>query len=156
MQKLGANRPNSIQNQKNHNTRGFIQHPENAMHTGRPRFLIKDTIKKLDEIGVTETSAVEIKAVYLRLINLTLIELEEISEDPSQSSLVQIVAKNLLSGKGFEVIQTMLDRAIGKSEANVRVESNVIQVYVPEDSQFEIEDGKNRQISEGSTMGKVE
>ena len=81
---------------------------------GRPRKLISETIKELEAEGVQQTTTTEIKAVYLMLINLTIPELENRVKDSKQSALVRIVGKAILSGKGFEIIERMLDRTLGK------------------------------------------
>jgi hypothetical protein len=87
---------------------------ESGNPKGRPRKLISETIKELEAEGVQQTTTTEIKAVYLMLINLTIPELENRVKDPKQSALVRIVGKAILSGKGFEIIERMLDRTLGK------------------------------------------
>jgi hypothetical protein len=86
---------------------------------GRPRKLISETIKELEAEGVKQTTTTEIKAVYLMLINLTIPELESRVKDSKQSALVRIVGKAILSGKGFEIIERMLDRSIGKAQQTI-------------------------------------
>jgi hypothetical protein len=87
---------------------------ESGNPKGRPRKLISETIKELEAEGVQQTTTTEIKAVYLMLINLTIPELENRVKDQKQSALVRIVGKAILSGKGFEIIERMLDRTLGK------------------------------------------
>ena len=87
---------------------------ESGNPNGRPRKLISETIKELEAEGVQQTTTTEIKAVYLMLINLTIPELENRVKDAKQSALVRIVGKAILSGKGFEIIERMLDRTLGK------------------------------------------
>lgn len=82
---------------------------------GRPRKLISDVIKKLDNEGVKETSAEEIKSMYLRLMNFEVDELEKVSKDKKSPALIRIVSKSILSGKGFDVLETMIDRAVGRA-----------------------------------------
>jgi len=103
--------PNEEQNQ--------FKKGQSGNPNGRPRKLISETINELKAEGVVETSTTEIKAVYLMLINLTITELEQRVKDPKQSALVRIVGKAILSGKGFEIIERMLDRAIGKAENKI-------------------------------------
>lgn len=103
------------------NTNGFQKNKQNINRKGRPRKLISDTIKKMEEDGIKETTVQEIKSVYLRLINHSKEELQEVIDDPNQPALNGIVAQNILSGKGFEVIDKMLDRAIGKATQSMDV-----------------------------------
>ena len=58
----------------------------------------------------------DIQDIYMRLINVEIPELEQIVKDTTQPVLVRIVGKNVLSGKGFDIIEKMLDRSIGKAE----------------------------------------
>jgi len=91
---------------------------------GAPRKLVSDTNKELEAEGVKETSSAEIKSCYLRLINLTIPELEERVKDRQQSALVRIVGKAILSGKGFEIIDKMMDRAIGRAHQTMEATVN--------------------------------
>jgi hypothetical protein len=101
-------------------TNGFDKNPQNINKKGRPRKLISETINELKESGVAETTTAEIKAVYLMLVNLTIPELEERVKDSKQSALVRIVGKAILSGKGFEIIEKMLDRTLGKPQQEIK------------------------------------
>jgi len=89
---------------------------------GRPRKLISETIKELEAEGVQQTTTTEIKAVYLMLINLTIPELQTRISDLKQSALVRIVGKAILSGKGFEIIERMLDRTLGKPTQSIEAD----------------------------------
>jgi hypothetical protein len=99
--------------------KGFDANPENINRAGRPRKLISETIKQLKEQGVKETTTEEIKACYLMLINMAIPELEQAVKDNSQSALVRIVGKAILSGKGFDIIERMLDRSIGRAQQSI-------------------------------------
>ena len=47
-------------------------------------------------------------------MNLNEKELKELLTDEKQPMLVRIIVKNMLSGKWFDIIEKMLDRAIWK------------------------------------------
>jgi hypothetical protein len=95
-------------------TNGLEKNPQNINRNGRPRKLISQVNIDLEQNGVRETSSEEIKSCYLRLINLEINELEEMVGDDSQPVLIRVVGKNILSGKGFEIIEKILDRSVGK------------------------------------------
>jgi hypothetical protein len=95
---------------------------ESGNPKGRPRKLISETIKELEAEGVQQTTTTEIKAVYLMLINLTIPELQTRISDLKQSALVRIVGKAILSGKGFEIIERMLDRTLGKPTQSIEAD----------------------------------
>ena len=156
MSNKDPNRPNSIQFQKNAGTNSLRERKHDINRTGLNRKLVSTVIKGLEEQGVAKVSAAEIKDIYLRLLNCTNTELEKMAADPDLPSLVKDVIEAKKNGKGYEINRDLIERAIGKSEANVKIENNVIAVTVPEDSAFDLEDGKNEKGTESGTMGEVD
>lgn len=88
---------------------------------GRPRRLVSNIIEELKKKGVERVSKTDVIDTYLMLINLEISELESMVKDKDQPALVRIVGKEILGSKGFDVIEKMLDRAIGKSEENIKL-----------------------------------
>jgi UTP-glucose-1-phosphate uridylyltransferase len=113
----------NIHNSPKANTNGFSKNPQNINRKGN-RKLISSVIDELENDGVQETSIQEIKGIYLRLVNLTIAELEEKISCDNEPSLVRIVSKNILSGKGFEIIERMFDRAVGRPLQQTDVTTN--------------------------------
>lgn len=99
--------------------KGFDKRPENINRTGANRKTISSVNLELEKIGATEATKQDITGCYLRLIQLTITELEEIVKDMKQPAMIRIVGKAILSGKGFEIIEKMMDRSIGKAEQSV-------------------------------------
>ena len=81
---------------------------------GRPRKTISAVNVELEASGATEATKQDITSCYLRLIQLSIPELEAKVKDSQQPALVRIVGKAIISGKGFDVIEKVLDRGIGK------------------------------------------
>jgi len=104
--------------------KGFDANPQNINRKGRPRKLVGSIVKELEKKGVEEVSKEQIKSCFLMLINLTKDELKEISEDEEQPILIRVVAKNILTGKGFEIIDKILDRGIGKVGQQTDITTN--------------------------------
>ena len=121
---------NKIKEQPNHNSKGFHKCPENINKSGANRKLVSDVILKLKSQGYGETNKQEITSVYLTLINVDRTELIEMSTDLEQPILVQIIATELLAGKGFEIIEKMLDRSIGKAEQKTDITSGGVPLGV--------------------------
>jgi len=96
------------------NSNGFAKNKQNINRTGANRKTISSVNKELEEKGVKEATAKEIKGCYLRLINVDLEELKRMVVDEKQPAMIRVVGKAILSGKGFDVIEKMLDRTIGK------------------------------------------
>jgi hypothetical protein len=97
---------------------------ETANPNGRPRKLVSDVIKELDNQGIKPVTKQEIQDVYMRLINLEMPDLEAKVKDSKQPALVRIVGKAILSGKGYEVVERMLDRSIGKPDTKTDITTN--------------------------------
>lgn len=101
--------------------KGFDSRPENINRKGRPRTLISEINKKYKEEGYEAATVAEIKEAYLMLINMPLSEIIEISkkENDDHPLLYKLVAKELLGKRGVEMLEKLLDRALGKSVAQV-------------------------------------
>jgi len=95
--------------------RGFDKLPQNINRTGANRRTIGKVNKELEDSGITEATPNEIKSCYLRLINNTIPELTKLIKDETQPALVRIVGKAIIQGKGLDIIEKVLDRAIGKA-----------------------------------------
>lgn len=96
--------------------KGFDKRPQNINKTGANRKTISAVNLELEKIGAIEASKKDITSCYLRLIQLTIPELEAIVKDVKQPALIRIVGKAILGGKGFEIIERMMDRSIGKPD----------------------------------------
>jgi len=111
-----------VANPKNIIGKGFDKRPENINRDGRPPRLISTVNEELEARGVTVANKATITDCYLRLVQLSMEELEAISKDKKEPGLVHVVAKAIVSGKGFEVIEKMLDRTIQKAIQPVEVQ----------------------------------
>lgn len=92
---------------------------------GRPRLLVSSVIKEMEGMGVEKVSQEQVKDAFLRLMNLEIDEVSKKMKDKTQPALIRIVGKAMLSGKGFEIIERMLDRAIGKAEEAVTITNEI-------------------------------
>jgi hypothetical protein len=102
-------------------TNGFKQNPQNINRKGPPRKTISLINNELELLGFKEASNNDVKSCYMRLINVDIPTLQSMISDDQQPSLVRIVGKAIISGKGFDVLEQMLNRAIGKSTTNIDV-----------------------------------
>ena len=98
------------------NTNGLKQNPQNRNTQGRPRKLVSDVLTEMKLKGIKPVSIDEIKDIYLSLVNNTQEDLQEIVNDTNQPMITKIIIQAIVrKGKGFEVIERMFDRAIGKA-----------------------------------------
>ena len=119
--------------------KGFDKNPDNINRNGRPRKTINSVNKELEEQGIKPTTANEIKDIYLRLINMEMADLKKLVEDLKQPALIRIVGKKILSDKGFDIIDKMLDRAIGRAQQQVNINDITPVLGITPDQNKEIE-----------------
>ena len=112
------------------NVNGFQKNPQNINRNGRPRKMIADVIAELEKQGIKAATKSDILDIYMRLINMEIQELEQIVKDTTQPVLVRIVGKNILSGKGFDIIEKMLDRSIGKAEQKTDITTGGVALNI--------------------------
>jgi hypothetical protein len=101
---------------------GFDKNPQNINKTGANRKSIASVNVDLEANGYKAASKQDIIDCYLRLINIDLKELGVMVADNDQPAMVRIVGKAILSGKGFDVIEKLLDRGIGKADSKLTLE----------------------------------
>jgi len=101
---------------------GFDKNPQNINRTGANRKSIASVNLDLEANGYKAASKQDIVDCYLRLINIDLKELGVMVADNDQPAMVRIVGKAILSGKGFDVIEKLLDRGIGKPDSKMTLE----------------------------------
>ena len=112
------------------NVNGFQKNPQNINRNGRPRKMIADVIAELEKQGIKAATKPDIQDIYMRMINIEIPELEQIVKDTAQPVLVRIVGKNILSGKGFDIIEKMLDRSIGKAEQKTDITTGGVALNI--------------------------
>ena len=112
------------------NVNGFQKNPQNINRKGRPRKMIADVIAELEKQGIKAATKPDIQDIYMRLINIDIPELKKIVKDEEQPVLVRIVGKNVLSGKGFDIIEKMLDRSIGKAEQKTDITTGGVALNI--------------------------
>jgi hypothetical protein len=95
------------------NTNGFDKNPHKINKTGANRKSIASVNLELEKEGFGCATAKDITDCYLRLINIPIPELTEMIKNENQPVLIRIVGKSILSGKGFDILEKMLSRAIG-------------------------------------------
>lgn len=116
--------------------KGFDKNPQNINKTGANRKTISAVNLELEAQGYTEATKQDITSCYLRLIQIPIPELEAKVKDGTQPALVRIVGKAILSGKGFDVIERVLDRGIGKTTGTIEVTGKDGKDLIPPKIEF--------------------
>lgn len=88
---------------------------------GRPKKTVKAIIDHFKDSGLEIPPPSEIKEAYLVLVTMQEEELQAMIKDKTAPMLFRICATNILSKKGFDILEKMLDRAIGKATQKTEV-----------------------------------
>jgi hypothetical protein len=104
-------------NKENIEGKGFDKRPENINRKGRPRKLISFVNTNLKKEGYKTASLDEVKEAYLTIINLPLSKIMDIArkENDEYPLLYKLIAKELTGKRGAEMLEKVLDRALGKA-----------------------------------------
>lgn len=98
---------------------------ESGNPNGRPKKTIRVVTDELKAAGYTAAKPLDITECYMTLINLPMDELKTRVEETSQPAMVRIVGKAILSGKGFDVLERMIDRSHGKAVQQIDISAEV-------------------------------
>ena len=101
--------------------KGFDVHPENINKNGRPPMLLTVMMRELREAGYERVSPSNIIEAYELLLGLDEEKLREIVNDKDKPMLVRIVSKQMLSTKGAEILEKMMDRAHGRAKTSADI-----------------------------------
>jgi len=113
--------------------KGFDKRPENINKKGRPRKLISHINTELKNDGYTAATTDEIREAYLTLLNLPISKLKEIQkvDNDDYPMLYKLVAKEMLGKRGMEMLDKLLDRAIGKAQQYIDHTSKGDKINIP-------------------------
>jgi plasmid maintenance system antidote protein VapI len=92
---------------------------------GRPPKLISTMIVDLKKAGYERVGASAIVDTFETLLNVPEEMLAEMIKDKSNPMSLRIVAKAMLSTKGWTVLQEMVDRAHGKAKQSTEVQGEL-------------------------------
>ena len=86
---------------------------------GRPPRLLSTITAELKAKGYERATANQVADAFETLMNVPQDELAQMVKDEKAPMSLRIVGKAMLTAKGWEVLQAMLDRAHGKSKQAV-------------------------------------
>jgi len=113
--------PNSLKNlEKGRFKKGVVTNPH-----GRQKRSISSVVEEFKAQGYAIPTAIDIAEVYKAILAIDEEGLKVCIGDKSQPMLVRIVARNILGGKGFDIIERMLDRSIGKAAQAIELSGQV-------------------------------
>ena len=86
---------------------------------GRPPLLLSTIVAELRAKGYERATAGTVADAFETLLNVPEDVLKTMVGDPKAPMSVRIVGKAMLTAKGWEVLQAMLDRAHGKAKQSL-------------------------------------
>jgi len=104
------------------NTNWFKQNPQNAWRKKSGIAFINEELQNKGKYPATKQ---DIEVNYLSMISLERDELEKLATDTTKPILINILAKNLLNEKWFDIAEKMLDRGIWKAKQTEEVKQQV-------------------------------
>ena len=82
-------------------------------------------IKELKAAGYERVGPSTVVEAFEVMMNLPKDEIKRVSEDPMAPMSARIVSQAMLSRKGWDVLQAMMDRAHGKAKQQVDMAASV-------------------------------
>lgn len=114
---------------------------------GRPPKLVSTLIQELKDAGHERVGATQITETYELLTSLSEEEIRTLVNDKKQPMIVRIVGKAMLSTRGFEILERMLDRAQGRPKQSIDADvSQVVNIAMVEF--LEADDGNKENTSQ--------
>ena len=107
---------------KSGNEKTVFKQGQTGNPNGRPKKLVSSILADLKNKGELVTRHM-VTETYQVLMSLNEEQLKGIANDKEQPMLNRIVAKEMLSKKGFDIIERMMDRANGKANINATIET---------------------------------
>lgn len=95
---------------------------ETGNPNGRPPLLLSTIVAELRAQGYERATAGTVADAFETLLNVPEDVLADMVKDKSKPMSLRIVGKAMLTAKGWEVLQAMLDRAHGKAKQAVALE----------------------------------
>ena len=86
---------------------------------GRPPKLLSTITAELKAKGYERATANQVADAFETLLNVPEDVLAEMVKDKTKPMSLRIVGKSMLTAKGWEVLQAMLDRAHGKAKQSL-------------------------------------
>ena len=93
----------------------FDANPKNINRNGRPRKQLSIILSEVQELGYKRPSDGEIVEICWLMLSLSEDELKRIESGDEFPMIMKIIASRLLSNRGFETVEKILDRIYGKT-----------------------------------------
>lgn len=96
--------------------KGMIPKGKSGNPKGRPRSTIRTMIKEFEDAGLVVPSNEEMGKMYLYIATLNEEELKKLLNDKELPMMTRIIARGILSKKGLDVVDRIVNRAYGNQQ----------------------------------------
>lgn len=125
----------------------FDANPQNINRQGRPKKQLSIILTEVQELGYKSPSDSEIVELCWLLLSLSEEELKRIERSNEFPMIMKIIASRLLSNRGFETVEKILDRIYGKTLLKWNLDEDKIINIVIQDN-IEMTDEQEMKIVE--------
>lgn len=108
--------PKKRKNQLANLKKGMAKKGDVLNPNGRPRNTIRTMIKEFEDAGLVVPSNEEIGKMYLYIATLNEEELKKLLNDKDLPMMTRIIARGILSKKGLDVVDRIVNRAYGQQQ----------------------------------------
>lgn len=124
---------------------------ETGNKTGRKKRLVADVNASLENEGYPAVTRQQIVSAYMQIIQLPITRIQDMANKNSNYPFMyKLIAKELLGKRGGEIMERMLDRAIGKPTQEI-VEQNTMRVVFEYNNGLPVDDVTIPAIEEHAT-----
>ena len=116
---------------RNGGTLHALEKGESGNLDGRPPKLLSTITAELKAKGYERATANQVADAFETLMNVPQNELADMVKDEKAPMSLRIVGKAMLTAKGWEVLQAMLDRAHGKAKQAIDHTSGGDKLAIP-------------------------
>ena len=113
---------------RNGGTLHALEKGESGNLAGRPPKLLSTITAELRAKGYERATSNQVADAFETLMNVPQNELADMVKDEKAPMSLRIVGKAMLTAKGWEVLQAMLDRAHGRAKQQMDVTSDGKQI----------------------------
>lgn len=108
----------------------FDANPQNINRGGRPRKQFSVILSEVEELWYKSPSSSEIAQLCWLLLSLSEAELKRINRGDEFPMIMKIIASRLLSNRGFETVEKILDRIYGKTILQKWTDDNIVSIII--------------------------
>ncbi len=104
--------------------KGFDANPQNINRSGRPRKQLSYIIEEIKEMWYKQPSQSEVIEICLVMLTFTADDLSIILNNEDYPMIMRIIATRMIWDRGFETVEKILDRWMGKPRQSTDIANN--------------------------------